>query len=56
MYNWGHQIKLSEMLRLINSSRKRSERNNGKGRITINTLPEEVMERANRELILYELK
>ncbi len=45
---WG----LLDMMKLIS----RSERKNGKGRITINTLPKEVMNRAKKELILYNLK
>lgn len=45
---WG----LADMMSIINQS----ERKNGKGRITINTLPKEVMDRANKELILEKLK
>ena len=49
---WTRKIELLEMMILINHSRKR----NGSGKITINTIPKEVMDKANRELILHRLE
>lgn len=53
IHSWGKEkYPLSDMVVLIDNSEKRN-----KGmKITINTLPKEVWERANRELILHRLK
>lgn len=51
LHDWGRsKWGLIDMMRII------SDRGKRRGRITINTLPKEVMDRANRELILYKLK
>ena len=51
--DWGkgiHQINLGYMMRMINNKRYDG------GKITINTLPKEVIDRANKELILENLR
>lgn len=51
LHDWGiHKWGLVDMMKIISDKGKR------RGRITINTLPKEVMERANKELILDRLK
>lgn len=52
LHSWGGMVGLIDMMILISRSRKRNE----SGKITINTLPKEVMDKANRELILDRLK
>ncbi len=45
-----HEITLGNMIMMINNKRYCG------GRITINTLPKEIMDRANKELILENLR
>jgi len=50
LLDWGHKIELGYMMKMINNKKYSG------GKITINTLPKEVMDRVNKEIILERLK
>ena len=50
LLDWQHEITLGYMVRLVNNKRYYG------GKITINTLPKEIIDRANKELILENLR